>query len=236
MICQRCLFRAARPSKPPAAPPFRAFNTSHPRYQAAISAQSNTSAPRQGSPSSSQNPPAATSTSAAQPFSTPLTPSPTNQEKGASDVFSEAAHGARRHTNKPSVPTVLSSFPEGAPLKGLNYFKNKQDPVALADSEYPSWLWTVLDSPKTTVGENGGEEGDLFAKSKKQRRIAAKRMRKQALAHPELFEKRVPIYEQSVDLSADPIEGEEERQELTRAMRGKRRAGIKETNFLKSMS
>lgn len=52
---------------------------------------------------------------------------------------------------------------------------------------------------------------------------------------------KVPIYEQTIDLPAGDgtVEGAlkagEARGELTKAMRDKRRAGIKERNFLKAM-
>ncbi|KAI7830227.1 mitochondrial ribosomal protein L37-domain-containing protein, partial [Gamsiella multidivaricata] len=40
---------------------------------------------------------------------------------------------------------VVSSAPEGAILKGLNYMKDGKDPVALADEAYPEWLWKIND-------------------------------------------------------------------------------------------
>lgn len=33
-------------------------------------------------------------------------------------------------------------------MKGIQYLKDKQDPVALDDSEYPDWLWDLLDEKK----------------------------------------------------------------------------------------
>jgi large subunit ribosomal protein L54 len=53
--------------------------------------------------------------------------------------------------------------PAGTPLKGLNFEKNKQDPVAMADDEYPSWLWTIL-ARQEDKGEVGAM-GDLFCSS-----------------------------------------------------------------------
>lgn len=41
---------------------------------------------------------------------------------------------------------VESMTPAGTKLKGLNIKKNGEDPVALADEEYPPWLWEVLDN------------------------------------------------------------------------------------------
>jgi large subunit ribosomal protein L54 len=60
---------------------------------------------------------------------------------------------------------VQSSVPAGTVLKGLNFYKDKQDPVALADEEYPAWLWRVLD---VKGGSDGGvkvDEGDLYGMS-----------------------------------------------------------------------
>ena len=51
----------------------------------------------------------------------------------------------------------------GVRLKGLDFIKGKDAPVAKEDSEYPEWLWHLLDKKK---GENddgdGTGEGDLF--------------------------------------------------------------------------
>ncbi len=79
------------------------------------------------------------------------------------------------------------------------------------------------------------------AKSKKQRRLAAKALRKQQMLNPELMQPKIPMYEQSIDLPRGDgtvqgaVEASESRQELTKAMRDKRRATIKESNFLKAM-
>ena len=53
-------------------------------------------------------------------------------------------------------------------LKGLNFWKNKLDPVAMEDGEYPDWLWGVLGERRGRQdgrAGGGGEErggGDLF--------------------------------------------------------------------------
>ncbi|KAF2146614.1 uncharacterized protein K452DRAFT_219178 [Aplosporella prunicola CBS 121167] len=214
MLCPRCfLLRAPR----------RAFSSARPAFQLAVNANTATAAaPRQGEPDS-HTPPAATSTSAAQPFSAPLTP------------------GSVESAKPPAAPVLVqSSVPAGTPLKGLNFLKNKQDPVALEDSEYPAWLWTVLKSK--TASKEAETEGDLFSKSKKQRRLAAKRLRKQALLNPDALAPKIPIYEQTVDLPGGDgsvkgnVEAEKARETLTRALRAKRRSQIKEANFLQSMS
>src|SRR6202000_2030635 len=81
--------------------------------------------------------PAATSTSAAQPFSPPLTSSPDRQINLPVE---------RSQSKQPAK--ITSSAPAGTVLKGLNFMKNKQDPIALEDEEYPAWLWGVLAEAK----------------------------------------------------------------------------------------
>lgn len=68
-----------------------------------------------------------------------------------------AIHPAQ--SKKPAV--VQSSVPAGTVLKGLNFMKNKQDPVAMEDHEYPAWLWNVL-AEKDDKSSKDAVEGDLF--------------------------------------------------------------------------
>lgn len=204
-----------------------------------------------------QSPPAATSTSAAQPFSTPFTPSPAK----STDPTQAAL---------PSHSPPKSSLPAGTPLKGLAFLKNREPPVAREDDEYPSWLWGLLDEGKFGSKrdmDGAAGEGDLFcmlgdlslrpfqltsvstAKSAKQRRIAARLARRSASrSPPESQAPPVPIHEQSVDLPSAPQNrlgrnvdvpaGEEARrvrEDLTSRLREKRRKSIKEGNFLRGM-
>ena len=49
-------------------------------------------------------------------------------------------------------------------MKGLNYLKGRDDPTALAEEEYPEWLWKCLEVDKK--GKAGDElEGDEFCMS-----------------------------------------------------------------------
>lgn len=73
------------------------------------------------------------------------------------------------------------------------------------------------------------------AKSAKSRRMANKRARKMEMEKDGMEDMNVPVYEQSVDLPTGPVEGMVAREELTKAMREKRRSVIKEANFLKGM-
>ncbi|KAL9600427.1 MAG: hypothetical protein Q9219_003180 [cf. Caloplaca sp. 3 TL-2023] len=187
----------------------------------------------------SQSPPAATSTSAAQPFSTPYTPSPSRSPDSTPN------------TKETSTTPPKSSLKAGTLLKGLAFLKNKEPPVAKEDHEYPDWLWGLLDQGKfgAKAGEGGEAEGDMFSKSAKQRRIAARQARRAAsMSTPESRAPPVPLYEQSIDLPAAPenrfgrnvdVEAGETarqaRQELTASMRQKRKQTIKEGNFLRGM-
>ncbi|CAI6272748.1 unnamed protein product [Periconia digitata] len=236
MICRSCLRTASRSIT--LHDQFATVRTTAPRFISTtttrlnatpISANTATaSAPRQGSSTSSHNPPAATSTSAAQPFSEPITPSASPAEK----------QNAAAAAEKKVTPLVRSSVAAGTPLKGLNFFKDKTDPVALADEEYPEWLWTILEKQEK---KDEVDAGDLFSKSKKQRRLAAKRLRKLEAANPGYNAPKIPLYEQTIDLPASDgtpvgaLKATEARDGLTKAMRNKRRADIKEKNFLKAM-
>lgn len=66
---------------------------------------------------------------------------------------------ARRNTRltqlaegKPKKEKAIKSQCEaGTVMKGLNIMKAGSDPVALPESEYPSFLWTMLDT--SNIGE-----------------------------------------------------------------------------------
>jgi len=156
MICTRCLTRLSRRAPPSSSTtttaaaftrtltttPSRAYSTP------TTSETSTTTAPR-----SASGAPAATSKpGVAQPFSSPSTPAP-------AAILSKPT--------KAAAPRVQSSCPAGTVLKGLNFYKDKQDPVAMADEEYPAWLWGVLDKGKGGVEAKGAgvDEGDLYGES-----------------------------------------------------------------------
>lgn len=207
------------------------------------------------------NPPpaaAATSTSAAQPFSTPLTPSPSKPPKLPTNVNNSTK-------SPPPPPPPKSSVPAGTPLNGLGYLKGSDTVLAREDDSYPAWLWHVLDPSSTSSSSKkdrgeGENEGDAFAKSKKQRKIAARAARVRDANDAKLGLARdgavhtvrvVPLHEQSVDLpvgngggdgeGGDEGDGEggrvaiEARERLRISMRDARRRKIKEQNFLRGM-
>jgi Mitochondrial ribosomal protein L37 len=63
---------------------------------------------------------------------------------------------------KARTPLPVSICPAGTSLKGLNFLKGREDPIALPDEDYPEWLWHCLDAK--TTDSKGGEQvaGDEF--------------------------------------------------------------------------
>ncbi|KAI1142667.1 mitochondrial ribosomal protein L37-domain-containing protein [Hypoxylon sp. FL0543] len=169
-------------------------------------------------------------------------PEPPSPSTNDSPVFSTPLADAATE-EKP----VLSACPEGTVLTGLNYFKNHTDPVALPDDAYPPWLWKCLDVQKKADEEAEDDAGDEFSKSKKQRRLAAKRQRLTearllAEGNIEALAPKIPLQHQTINLPSNEdgtpegaIAAQQAREELRKAMRKERKAKIKESNYLKSM-
>ncbi|KAG9105371.1 hypothetical protein FRC07_009339 [Ceratobasidium sp. 392] len=53
------------------------------------------------------------------------------------------------------IPT--SSCPAQTVLTGLNWLKGQPPVLALKDSEYPPWLWTIMDEKKLGDGTSKSE-------------------------------------------------------------------------------
>ncbi|KAJ1307459.1 hypothetical protein OPQ81_001559 [Rhizoctonia solani] len=51
---------------------------------------------------------------------------------------------------EPRAP--ISSYPANTNLAGLTWLKAQPPVLALEDSEYPAWLWTLLDEKKPGDG------------------------------------------------------------------------------------
>lgn len=136
MICQRCLYRASAPRS--ACLLIRSL--------ASVANVSTTASARP------DGTPAAVSTGAAQPFSTPLSPAP-----------NAVSLGANLRPRPAKIVLPVSSAPAGTPLKGLNYLKGREDPLALPEEEYPDWLWRCLDEKKSD--DPTALEGDEFCTS-----------------------------------------------------------------------
>ncbi|WVF69773.1 hypothetical protein IAT40_004552 [Kwoniella sp. CBS 6097] len=63
----------------------------------------------------------------------------------SSSSSSSAASSSSAPQAKEKATRPPSICPAGTTMTGLSILKDKPDPVALADEEYPSWLWTILD-------------------------------------------------------------------------------------------
>lgn len=103
---------------------------------------------------------AAPASAVAGPVPPPDTPNPVFKAP-LSDKGADAAAAAE--TDEPSQ--ALSACATGTVLGGLNYFKNQTDPVAMADNQYPAWLWRCLDVQKKATDEDADEGGDEFCAS-----------------------------------------------------------------------
>ncbi|TDZ25945.1 54S ribosomal protein L37 [Colletotrichum sidae] len=222
MICRTCLRRASALPRLPTSSAFalvRPFSASAPsRNAAAAAAPAGTSA----APDAAPAPPAK-----------PITP------PNLSNIKDETLAAA------PERP--VSSCPAGTILNGLNYFKGKTDPVALTDEEYPDWLWTVLETKKEVTESADDLAAEMFSKSKKQRKAAAKKQKALeakllASGDVEALAPKVPLSQQSINLPGEKggdvehnLDAQAKREALRKAMRKERKAKIKETNYLKSM-
>ncbi|RAL10834.1 mitochondrial 54S ribosomal protein mL54 [Aspergillus homomorphus CBS 101889] len=158
----------------------------------------------------------------------------------------EGVH-SNAHPGKPrkaEVKRPASICVAGTKMNGLNYFKNKPDVVALDDSEYPDWLWGLLDDNKKGKTDQGGVDPSTL--NKKQRKRYDKKMAARAATLPPV----IPIHEHATDITPAPYnraQGEaqdtltvateslEKRTEITRSARDARRKGIREANFLRGL-
>ncbi|KAK6543960.1 hypothetical protein TWF694_000679 [Orbilia ellipsospora] len=144
---------------------------------------------------------------------------------------------AARPGSDPSAakPKIVSSVPAGTVLKGLHYNKRLTEPVALADDEYPEWLWKVLEDRRPRLSSatqmTSEDSADLYSKSKGRRKAAQKRIAAREAAG--VADISTPADHMTEDM---PFETFEESQEAIkaakRASRERRRADIKERNFL----
>ncbi|RHZ65345.1 mitochondrial 54S ribosomal protein mL54 [Aspergillus thermomutatus] len=163
---------------------------------------------------------------------------------------------------KPAAERTPSIAPAGTKLNGLNYFKNKPDVFALEDSEYPDWLWELLDDSSKAKKEGGVDPSSMFfffalvcgevranavppALNKKQRKRYEKKMAARAATLPP----QIPVHHHATDITpaqynlegasedlvALAAESIEKRTEITKSARDARRKAIREANFLRGL-
>ncbi|KKK15359.1 hypothetical protein P175DRAFT_097569 [Aspergillus ochraceoroseus IBT 24754] len=235
MICQRCrssiltrlqphtVVRSASGSLPFQRSQFRSYSDAKPTVLATPSPPT----PRQPAGADITIPSAATP-GVSQPLSTP-------------EGVQVDANSAK--SPKPAIERAPSSCPSGSKLQGLNYFKNKPDVLALEDSEYPEWLWSLLDDSKKEAKKGGVDPSTL---NKKQRKRYEKKMAARAATLPP----QIPVHHHATDITPaaynrgegaprdsllDAAESLEKRGEITKSAREARRKAIREANFLRGL-
>lgn len=75
------------------------------------------------------------------------------------------------------APSLPSAAPPGTVLKGVSIFKDKADPVALQDNEYPPWLFKLLDDA-SIASSSSLASIEMANMSKGEARAAQKRQSK----------------------------------------------------------
>ncbi|KXS18601.1 hypothetical protein M427DRAFT_53560 [Gonapodya prolifera JEL478] len=88
------------------------------------------------------------------PVASSLPPSRASLSRTALFSSSTCSHSPSADDTAPK-----SSVPKGTPLKGLNFFVGKSDPVAMDDSEYPPWVFALADQTKRKDKDWGDEAG-----------------------------------------------------------------------------
>jgi large subunit ribosomal protein L54 len=173
---------------------------------------------------------------------------------------SSASRPAKSKESK--TQKLVGSIPGGTPLYGLGYLKGKPTILAKEDDEYPDWLWTLLDAEtgaKTSDGKSSDDvAGKQFSPAMRMRlfpgrgprfpssdlvvlalpKAARERYMKKQEKLLKSLPKKIPLHEQSKDLTQPGDSAElsaQRRQELVRSSRDARRKGIKENNFLRGM-
>lgn len=62
-------------------------------------------------------------------------------------------------------------------MSGLSLYKDRSDPVALPDSEYPAWLWNILDDPSTTSASGASLESTVGLSKGEARAVQKRNLR-----------------------------------------------------------
>ncbi|KAJ1028422.1 hypothetical protein NDA16_001589 [Ustilago loliicola] len=91
----------------------------------------------------------------------------------------ERQQNAAKDSNTAAKTSSLpSAAPPGTVLKGVSIYKDKADPVALQDNEYPPWLFKLLDDPSIASSSSlasiemaGMSKGEARAAQKRQSKV-----------------------------------------------------------------
>ncbi|KAK0535817.1 hypothetical protein OC842_002186 [Tilletia horrida] len=98
-----------------------------------------------------------------------------------SDDKSKAAVGTKLVE---SADPNVSVCPAGTVLSGLGIYKDKAEPIALPDEEYPSWLWSLIET-SSSQSSGGLSIAGSANMSKGELRVAQKKAMKELRAKAE---------------------------------------------------
>ncbi|TCD70273.1 hypothetical protein EIP91_004174 [Steccherinum ochraceum] len=85
-------------------------------------------------------------------------------------LTSSSSVSSDKSASKPSTPSApVSSCGEGTVLEGLNWLKGQAPVTALADDQYPPWLWKLLE-PKVIPDDGPGGKGEKIRLRKENRK------------------------------------------------------------------
>lgn len=131
-------------------------------------------------------------------------------------ALSRSYASASATASSSSAPTESTSLPSAAPpgtvLKGVSIFKDKADPIALQDHEYPPWLFKLLDDPSIAASSSlasiemaGMSKGEARAAQKRQSKIlrAAQLAKEKAEAKAAERAAKAGTVEAAIDATAE---------------------------------
>lgn len=100
-------------------------------------------------------------------------------QTGAATAKKRGCHGlvldleAPQRLTRPTPPAhPPSSVPKGTVLTGLNISAAGQDPVAMADEEYPDWVWTLTEPKQKKFAPEEQFSKAAFKVERKRRQLA----------------------------------------------------------------
>ncbi|WFD43356.1 hypothetical protein MPSI1_002017 [Malassezia psittaci] len=165
------------------------------------------------------------------------------------------------HTDASLPPAAKSDAPSVAPagtvFAGLSIYKDRADPVAKPDHEYPNWLWDLLEDPAIKssksliagdVDTTGMSKGEARAAYKRSAKLARQQLKRQQAAEAKEAARQLNMNPDQKAASQaklaaqvaketqpkSPSEQREDELKARRTLRKKNRAAIKASNFVKS--
>ncbi|PWN52284.1 hypothetical protein IE53DRAFT_385289 [Violaceomyces palustris] len=141
-----------------------------------------------------------------------------NQSRSYAAPAKQASKASSPAPEAPPSPTSAeektstSAAPQGMVLKGLSILKDKADPVALPDSEYPDWLWKLLEDPSISSASSlaaetaGMTKGEARAATKRNAKLA-RAAQKAADKAAEKAAKSASSNDSSSPEGVSPVEG-----------------------------